>query len=53
MPVLIEQVNIVVEVSNQAAGGGSTPPPADEDKKRLIEACVEQVLRMLAMQKER
>ena len=53
MPVLIEQVTIVVEVSNQAAGGGATPPPAEQDKQQLIETCVEQVLRVLELQKER
>ena len=52
MPVLIEQVTIVVEVSNQAAGGGATPPPAEQDKQQLIETCVEQVLRVLELQKE-
>ena len=53
MPVLIEELVISVEVSNQASGGGSTPPGKQEDKQTLIEECVEQVLHILQQRQER
>lgn len=52
MPVIIDEVVISVEVTNQASGG-STPPPPIEDKQALIAECVERVLDILREREER
>ena len=53
MPVVIDQVIISVEVGNQATGGAKQAPPAIEEKQLIVAECVEQVLEILADEKER
>jgi len=53
MPIIIDEVVISVEVTNQASGGGSTPPPPTEDKQALVAECVERVLDILREREER
>jgi len=53
MPIIVDEVVISVEVSNEAAGGATTPPGATEDKQRLVAECVERVLDILAQKAER
>lgn len=53
MPIIVDEVVISVEVSNQASGGASSPPPPLEDKQVLIAECVEQVLDILRERQER
>jgi hypothetical protein len=53
MPVIVDEVVISVEVSNQAAGGASSEPSGTEDKQTIINECVERVLDILAQKAER
>jgi hypothetical protein len=52
MPIIVDEVVISVEVTNQAASG-STPPPETEDKQTLVAECVERVLDILREREER
>ncbi len=51
MPIIVDEVVISVEVTNQA-GGNSPPPPAD-DRQALVAECVERVLDILREREER
>jgi hypothetical protein len=53
MPVIVDEVVISVEVTNQAAGGAVTAPSATEDKQTLVNECVERVLDILQQKSER
>jgi hypothetical protein len=53
MPVIVDEVIISVEVTNQASGGAASAPSATEDKQTLIAECVERVLDILERKKER
>lgn len=53
MPVIIDEVIISVEVSNQASGGAASAPPASDDKQAIIAECVERVLEILQQKAER
>ncbi len=53
MPIIVDEVVISVEVSNQTSGGASSPPPPLEDKQVLIAECVERVLEILRERQER
>jgi len=53
MPVIIDEVIISVEVSNQASGGAASAPPATEEKQVIIAECVERVLDILRQKAER
>ena len=52
MPVIIDEVVITIDVSNQSAGGASTPPSDTEEKQILIEECVERILDILEQREE-
>ena len=55
MPVIVDEVVISVEVSNQAAGGTgpSSVPSATQDKQTIVSECVERVLQILRDREER
>jgi hypothetical protein len=53
MPVVIDEVVISVEISNQASGGAASAPSATEDKQTIINECVERVLDILKQKAER
>ncbi|MFZ0711223.1 MAG: DUF5908 family protein [Terrimicrobiaceae bacterium] len=53
MPVIVDEVVISVEVTNQAAGGAVSTPSATEDKQAIINECVERVLEILQQKAER
>jgi uncharacterized protein DUF5908 len=53
MPIIVDELVISVDVSNQAAGGAAAPPPATDEKQRIVAECVERVLDILAQKKER
>lgn len=53
MPVVIDEVVISVEVTNQASGGAATPPSATSDKQAIVNECVERVLEILRQKEER
>jgi len=53
MPVVIDQVVISVEVSNQASGGAKQAPSATEEKQIIVAECVERVLEIIADERER
>ncbi len=52
MPIVIDEVVISVEVSNQAAGGAASAPSGTEDKQAIISECVERVLDILRQKEE-
>jgi Family of unknown function (DUF5908) len=53
MPVIVDEVVISVEVTNQATGGAASAPSATEDKQAIINECVERVLDILQQKAER
>lgn len=53
MPVIVDEVVISVEVSNQAAGGSAAPSSATDEKQTMISECIERVLDILAQKAER
>jgi hypothetical protein len=53
MPVIIDEVVINVEVSNNASGGSASPAPPAVDRQTIINECVEQVLEILKQKEER
>ena len=50
MPVIVDEVVISVEVSNQASGGAASAAAATDDKQTIINECVERVLDILKQQ---
>jgi hypothetical protein len=52
MPVIVDEVVISVEVSNQAGGGAASAPSGTEEKQTIISECVERVLDILEQKKE-
>jgi len=53
MPIIVDEVVISVEISNQAAGGSGSPPSPTDDKQTLVAQCVERVLEILRDREER
>lgn len=53
MPIVIDEVVISVDVSNQASGGSVTPPDATESRQQIVAECVERVLEILEQRQER
>lgn len=52
MPVIVDEVVISVEVSNQESGGSATTPSAMEDKQNIVAECVERVMDILQQKRE-
>jgi hypothetical protein len=52
MPIIVDEVVISVEVTNQASGGAATNPSATEDKQAIVAECVERVLEILREREE-
>ena len=55
MPIIVDEVVISVEVSNQAAGGAgaAAAPSPTEDKQIVVAECVERVMQILRDREER
>ncbi len=53
MPIVVDEVVISVEVTNQNSGDNSSEPSATEDKQTIINECVERVLDILKQKEER
>lgn len=53
MPIIVDEVVISVEISNQAAGGAASPAPATDAKQTVVDECVERVLEILSEREER
>jgi hypothetical protein len=53
MPVIVDEVVISVEVTNQASGGAASKPTETEDKQEIVGECVERVLEILRQKEER
>mgnify|MGYP006267046861 FL=1 len=53
MPIVVDEVVISVEVTNQASGGAASAPTATDDKQAIINECVERVLDILKQKEER
>lgn len=56
MPVIVDEIVISVEVTNQEAGGAAGPAagaPAPQDRQALLAECVERVLDVLRRREER
>jgi len=52
MPIVVDEVVISIEVTNQAAGGTASAPSASDDKQTIISECVERVLEILQQKAE-
>ncbi len=53
MPIIVDEVVISIEVSNDASGGAATTPPPAQDKQAIVNECVERVLEILRDREER
>jgi len=53
MPIIVDEVVISVEVTNQESGGAASAPSATDDKQAIINECVERVLEILEQKAER
>jgi hypothetical protein len=55
MPIVVDEVVISVEVTNQAAGGAgpAAAPSPTQDKQAVVNECVERVLEILREREER
>ena len=53
MPIIVDEVVISVEVTNQASGGSAVHAPPLQDKQNIIAECVERVLEILREREER
>lgn len=53
MPVIVDEVVISVEVTNQASGGTASPPSPLHEKQAIVNECVERVLDILQQKTER
>jgi hypothetical protein len=53
MPIIIDEVVISVEVTNQASGGAASGPGTVAEKQAIIDECVERVLDILQQKAER
>jgi hypothetical protein len=53
MTIVVDEVVISVEVTNQASGGTAPAGSTTDDKQALISECVERVLEILAQKEER
>lgn len=53
MPIIVDEVVISVEVTNQASGGSASAPSASETKQAIVAECVERVLDVLRQKQER
>ncbi len=53
MPIVVDEVVISVEVTNQESGGAASAPSSTEDKQTIINECVERVLDILKQKEER
>jgi Family of unknown function (DUF5908) len=53
MPIIVDEVVISVEVTNQASGGSTSPAPPSQDKQAIVAECVERVLDILREREER
>jgi hypothetical protein len=53
MPVIIDEVIISVEVTNQASGGATSPGDQTTSRQEIVAECVERVLEILSRRGER
>ena len=53
MPVIIDEVVISVEVTNQDSGGAISASSSPEDRQAIVNECVERVLEILKQKNER
>ena len=53
MPIIVDEVVISVEISNQAGGGAASAPSSTDDKQTVVAQCVERVLEILRDREER
>lgn len=53
MPIIVDEIVISVEISNQAAGGAASPASTTDDKQTVVAECVERVLDILREREER
>ena len=53
MPVIVDEVVISIEVTNDASGGSTAPASPTEDRQSIVSECVERVLEILARKRER
>jgi len=53
MPIVVDEVVISVEVTNQNAGGAAPTGSESEGRQAIVEECVERVLEILRQKEER
>lgn len=53
MPIVVDEVVISVEVTNQPSAGAGSMPSSTDDKQAIIQECVERVLEILKQKEER
>ena len=53
MPIVVDEVVISVEVTNQSGSKPGAKPVDNDGKQEIINQCVERVLEILELEKER
>ena len=53
MPIIIDELVIRVDVTNQESGGSSAAPESLPDRQAIVNECVEKVLEVLKQKAER
>ena len=53
MPIIVDEVIITVEVTNQDSGGASPVSFSPEDRQSIVNDCVERVIEILKQKTER
>jgi hypothetical protein len=53
MPIIVDEVVISVEVTNQSSGGSSSTQSQSGDRQSIVNECVEKVLEVLKQKSER
>jgi len=53
MPIVVDEVVISVEVTNQASGGAAAAGNETDNRQAMVEECVERVLDILRQKEER
>ena len=53
MPVIVDEITISIEITNETGGGPSPPGSSPEGRQEIVSECVERVMEILRQKAER
>ena len=53
MPIIVDEILISIEVTNEASGGANSPGSPLETRQEIVSECVERVMEILRQKAER